>query len=232
MQMTLGTWRFSVERTTPTDAELAGMYDEAAGRWQKSLDLFGLPRAYDDLFAQLNAAGLLSTIKYGARVLDCGIGTAAFSVALAGAVTAPVGIEGVDISEQMLNQARRNLDGAELGSARLHTADMRNLPFEDGAFDAVISAHVLEHLPNPFTGLSEMARVLRPGGVAIGAVTRGGPPDALLRLRWRYQSLDRRLLARWMEEAGLADVRAYPLGDGSLLAHRTSIAFVGFKKRL
>jgi len=44
------------------------------------------------------------------------------------------------------------------------------LPFRDGAFDAVLSLHVLEHVKNPFVCAKELARVLRPGGT-LYAVT-------------------------------------------------------------
>jgi ubiquinone/menaquinone biosynthesis C-methylase UbiE len=47
--------------------------------------------------------------------------------------------------------------------AGLHLCDVRELPFEDDTFDAVICVHMLEHLPNPLVRLREMVRVLRPG---------------------------------------------------------------------
>jgi len=45
-----------------------------------------------------------------------------------------------------------------------------HLPFEDGVFDAVLSLHVLEHVPNPFTCADELLRVLKPGGVLFAVV--------------------------------------------------------------
>lgn len=46
-------------------------------------------------------------------------------------------------------------------------ADLTDLPFRDGAFDAVISSHVLEHIRDDHAAMRELARVLRPGGRAI-----------------------------------------------------------------
>jgi SAM-dependent methyltransferase len=49
-----------------------------------------------------------------------------------------------------------------------HVADIAELPFEDGSFDAVICNHVLYHLPGRDRGIAELARVLRPGGRFAG----------------------------------------------------------------
>jgi len=64
--------------------------------------------------------------------------------------------------------------GLDLGSkffepppfSRLHLQEgsVLNLPFEDGSFDIVASYQMLEHVPDPRTALSEMLRVLKPGG--------------------------------------------------------------------
>lgn len=46
-------------------------------------------------------------------------------------------------------------------------ADLRQLPFDDGSYDFVYASHVLEHVDDDRRALAEIARVLRPGGVAI-----------------------------------------------------------------
>lgn len=46
-------------------------------------------------------------------------------------------------------------------------ADLCDLPFDDGFFDLLLSSHVLEHLPDDTSALSELARVLRRGGRAV-----------------------------------------------------------------
>lgn len=46
-------------------------------------------------------------------------------------------------------------------------ADLTALPFEDGAFDAVIASHVLEHIPDDRGAMREIRRVLKPGGVGL-----------------------------------------------------------------
>ncbi len=148
--MTLDTRRISVEHIAPTEAELAVMYDEAAESWHGRLALLGYPQeAYEDLFDRLLDAGALNSLRDGGRVLDFDVGTGAFSLALAGKVVAPLRIEGVDLSPSMLLRASFNLDCAGV-ETRLHLCDAKDLAFEDGTFDAVINAHVLEHLEGSF----------------------------------------------------------------------------------
>jgi SAM-dependent methyltransferase len=54
-------------------------------------------------------------------------------------------------------------------------ADAHSIPFADGTFDVVLSYAVLEHLYNPFVAMQEVARVLRPGGAIVAAVSQGEP---------------------------------------------------------
>jgi SAM-dependent methyltransferase len=69
----------------------------------------------------------------------------------------------VDISPRMVELARgRGIDA--------QVADVQELPFADGAFDTVVAAWMLYHVPDVGRGLAEIARVLRPGGALI-AVT-------------------------------------------------------------
>jgi len=215
MDLTLGTWRISIERTAPETAELAAMYDAAAERWHCSVGMLGYSRAYSSLFGRLFSDGTLGYLESDGRVLDCGIGTGALSLGLLEQAPAPLRIEGVDVSDRMLDQARRNLGNAAVDT-RLCIADVRGLPFKDASFDAVICAHVLEHLRDPLEGISEMVRVLRPGGILLAVATRRSFPDELLRLRWRYTSLEQEQLVSMLEETGLERVRCYPLAGGRL----------------
>jgi SAM-dependent methyltransferase len=211
------------------DSELAAIYDATAEHWHDRLGLLGYPRAYEDLFGCLLTDGTLRSLQDGGRVLDFGVGTGAFSLALAGKVVAPLQIDGVELSPSVLLRASLNLDRVGV-EARLHLRDAKDLPFEENTFDAVIGAPVLEHLDDPFARLSEMVRVLKPGAPLVVVVTRRGVPDAPWRPKWHPEHIAQDQLMLGMEGAGLIDVRAYPLLTCSPLARRTGVAGVGFKE--
>jgi len=73
---------------------------------------------------------------------------------------------GVDISSSILNKARRKLSNR----ADLFQGDAQNLPCKDEVFKQVICSEVLEHLLSPSGALHEMARILKPHGVAVISV--------------------------------------------------------------
>ena len=100
-----------------------------------------------------------------ARALDLGCGGGRHAAWLE-----RVGVEawGVDASPHGLALGRRLLADGGL-PARLALADMRELPFPDDSFDAVVSIHVIYHSTSGGLGqaLSEVRRVLRPGGTFL-----------------------------------------------------------------
>jgi SAM-dependent methyltransferase len=76
---------------------------------------------------------------------------------------------GVDFSSTGLAEAEKSLQ-LWGGTYQLQEADICRLPFSDGQFDAVYSAHVLYHIDDPEAqakALEQVSRVLRPGGVAV-----------------------------------------------------------------
>lgn len=74
-------------------------------------------------------------------------------------------VVGVDLSSQMLEQARRKLSS----NSKVHflTADATHLPFSNESFDAVSCSFGIRNMPDSMKALKEMHRVLRPGGTAL-----------------------------------------------------------------
>ncbi|MBI5952680.1 MAG: class I SAM-dependent methyltransferase [Chloroflexi bacterium] len=86
-------------------------------------------------------------------------------------------IYGLDMSLQSLRQAR--VGAAELGSASMVSllqADAENLPFSSNAYDIVLSIGVLHHTADTAGSISQIYRLLKPGGQAVVMLYRSGNP--------------------------------------------------------
>lgn len=125
-------------------------------------------RSYDSVaetYARIHAPRLaepasdlveLTGVQAGWRVLDVGTGTGVAAVAAAGTGARVVGI---DEAVGMLRVAR-----SANGTPPVASALAIDLPFRDGAFDALLANFVIAHFTKYKTALFEMKRVLRPGG--------------------------------------------------------------------
>ena len=103
-------------------------------------------------------------LRPGMTLLDCGCGPGTVTIGLAEAV-APGQVEGVDIEPSMIERAITIAKERRAEKVRFQVANIRDLPFPDGSFDAVYSSAVLEHLGDPVQALKEMFRVLKPEGL-------------------------------------------------------------------
>ena len=174
------------------------------------------PVHYRNAFAALCAAE-------GGRVLDVGCGTGGAARALAAAFPNVEQVVGLDLSETMIAEARARTEGSD-SRVEFILGDAHALPFPAESFDATYSLRVFEIIGDPRRVLSEMARVLRPGGRLY---VNGTDMDA-----WTIDSSDRDVTRRimhhacdfetngwagrqfpgWCKELGLTDVRVAPVG--------------------
>jgi SAM-dependent methyltransferase len=98
------------------------------------------------------------------HILDVGCGRGELASRMRSALGAEV--VAVDQSPRMVElTAQRGVDA--------RVADVQALPFPNGTFDVVVAAWVLFHVPNLDTALTEIARVLEPGGRLVAATNRG-----------------------------------------------------------
>ena len=109
-------------------------------------------------------------------ILDVGAGTGRFPVAMLNDRRFDGQVWGLDVSIGMLCRARERLAGRGDRCTLIHQ-DADQLPFPDETFDAVACLETLEFTPDPEHTVSELLRVLRPGGVLV-ATNRIG------RARW------------------------------------------------
>lgn len=96
-------------------------------------------------------------------ILDIATGTGDFAIELA--KLKPGKITGIDIAEKMLEIGRKKIQQKGLSNTiDLFEADSENLPFPDNSYDLATSAFGVRNFENLNKGLSEIFRVLKPGG--------------------------------------------------------------------
>lgn len=106
-----------------------------------------------------------SELKTHPRILDVGTGTALIPIELC-RNHSECKITAVDLSREMLKLGERNIAAAGFqDQIRLEWIDAKELPFDEGAFDAVVSNSIIHHIPEPDGAFAEMKRVLRAEGV-------------------------------------------------------------------
>jgi ubiquinone/menaquinone biosynthesis C-methylase UbiE len=100
----------------------------------------------------------------GERVLEVGPGTGLQALHVAGVLGTGGRLDIVDIQQPMLDHVMRRAAAKEISPIVPARADARDLPFEDGSFDAAYLVTVLGEIPDPGAAIQEIGRVLKPGG--------------------------------------------------------------------
>src|SRR3954447_18033463 len=155
------------------DLVLSRVPERPAGRSDVSMLQFDengarhLQRLYStpDVVQQRAEVLALLAAQPGERVLDVGSGPGFLVAALADAVGASGAVHGLDPSAPM-NAVARDLIGNRPW-AGIDDGDALALPYPEGSFDAAVSTQVYEYVSDIPRALSELRRVLRPGGRAL-----------------------------------------------------------------
>jgi demethylmenaquinone methyltransferase/2-methoxy-6-polyprenyl-1,4-benzoquinol methylase len=104
----------------------------------------------------------------GAKVLDVCCGTGMLTLQLAKAVGSHGCVTGLDFCESMLVKAATNIKKTEYQNViTLIQGNAMNLPFEDNSFDCATIAFALRNVPDIKHVISEMTRVVKPGGAVV-----------------------------------------------------------------
>src|SRR3989338_310015 len=121
-------------------------------------------------------------LRPGYRVLDLGCGTGYPAILAAQAVESQGSVVGLDLSEEMLAVARRKAKFLGLSNVKFQAEDATTLPFETASFDSVISRFCLMFLPEIPLTVSEISRVLKPGGYFAAAVWSSPDKNPYIRI--------------------------------------------------
>jgi SAM-dependent methyltransferase len=197
-------FRLRLSGAARRDIDLDGVLDRVRTCWDRD--------GHEPLLRQLEpAAELLADLALvapGKRVLDAaaGDGNAALAAARRGAE-----VDACDLSPRMVERGK-----ARCPAAFWRVADVQELPYDDGEFDAVLSSFGAHLAPKPSQAAGELVRVTRPGGfVALAAWVPRGLPGRMDELverfaplpegvpqpdRWGVEEVARRRLGPLLEE--------------------------------
>ncbi len=151
------------------------------------------------------------------RILDLATGTADF--AIEARKLSPEKIIGVDIAPQMLQVGREKISKMDLDSLiELQDGDAEDLAFEDGYFDAITIGFGVRNFEDLGKGLSEIHRVLRPGG-AVAILEPAFPTKFPLKQAFQFHfNVLTPIIGKWLSGDGSAyeylpnSVKAFPTG--------------------
>jgi ArsR family transcriptional regulator len=183
--------------------EAAEYFARNAARWDEIRSLYV---AESDV-----EAAILQAVGEGPfrRLVDLGSGTGRMLKLLGPRVGQALGL---DLSQQMLNIARKEVAEAGLAACELRHGDIFGTRLPDGSADLVVVHQVLHYLADPAAAVREAARIVAAGGKLVIV---DFAPHALEFLREQHQH--RRLgfsdaeMKRWLAEAGLVSVQASAL---------------------
>ncbi|NHC34847.1 class I SAM-dependent methyltransferase [Scytonema millei] len=148
---------------------------EAQPRDRKQQVTFGFNLAapgYDSpalrfLPACANRVVEIANLQPGQRVLDIATGTGTAAIASARKVGSKGQVVGIDLSQNMLEQARQKIANTDLNNINLRQEDAEKFSFGDNSFDTAICASGIFFLSDMLAGLREWWRVIKPGGTVV-----------------------------------------------------------------
>lgn len=153
-------------------------------------------------------------VREGDVVLDLGSG-AGLDLLLAAKKTGPSGkVIGVDMTDEMIDRARKNIAAAGLPNVEVRKGIIEDLPVESGSVDWVISNCVINLSPEKPRVFAEIARVLKPGGaLLVSDIVASGLPDWVLENAALHSSC---VAGAISEEAYLAAMRSAGLDQAEV----------------
>ena len=159
------TTHFGYKEVPTEDKEklVKGVFDSVASNYDLMNDVmsFGIHRLWKQYAIDI------ANVKKGDAILDLASGTGDLIKLYHKKIGNSGRIVSSDINEAMLDEGKRNLINSGVLGIEFVQANAEKLPFEDNSFDLVSIAFGLRNVTDKDKALSEMCRVLKPGGVLI-----------------------------------------------------------------
>lgn len=172
--------------TGPEAEKIRSMFGEIAGGYDLANTILsgGIHHLWRKALVKWSGA------KGGQKVLDCATGTGDLAIEFKKAVGSSGSVVGTDFCSEMLSfaptkAAKRGLD------IKFERADVTQLPYEKATFQIASISFGIRNVQNPAQGLSELARVVAPGG-AVMVLEFGQPRWSVVRAIYEFYS--RRIL--------------------------------------
>lgn len=169
---------------TKNSTRPGSFYDRIERFYDLTFKLNGYGRSLDQYFEEHPLP-----VFPNARILDAGCGTGTLTLALLRTLKVPVQLTALDLSASSMATAKKyvNKNNPRKQPVRFTRGNILALPYADEAFDLVVTSGVLEYVSLD-EGLSELARVISPGGYLLQLPMRPSPVTTLLEMLFRFKA--------------------------------------------
>jgi len=181
---------------TKTEARAGSYYNKIAAYYDLTFKLNGYGRSLDQYFGNYPLP-----VSREARILDAGCGTGLLTLALLRSLHFPVNITALDLSATSISAARKAVAESP-GRTRDVTfaeGNLLSLPFADNSLDLVVTSGALEYVPLD-EGMTELSRVITPGGHLLHIPCRPSPATTLLEILFRFKKHPRKEILSQTEQ--------------------------------
>src|SRR6266850_8371349 len=168
---------------TKSEARAGSFYDRIERFYDLTFKINGYGRSLDQYFERHPLP-----VFPDARILDAGCGTGTLTLALLRSLKVPVKLTALDLSASSMATAKKYVGKhPDQRPVQFAQGNVLALPFAEDSFDLVVTSGVMEYMPLD-EGLSELARVISPGGYLLQLPMRPSPVTTFLEMLFRFKS--------------------------------------------
>lgn len=182
-------------------------YDIASAKWHTKLCAIQYPENYQGFIKEF-----VGDFDPAWDILDAGVGAGDFSQALIDVCGAPQQMTLLDISREMLAQARQILAVRipEISTLRCSVEELN----PDIKYDLILCAHVVEHCHDHMLALTALRSALKPGGRLLLVASKPHWCTALLQFVWGHKAFAPKHMETFLHQAGFAHISQHKFQCG------------------